>query len=87
MAQSCSTRTGQKSERGDRRRWYSVEEFWREARRQGAPISRGVAYEAVRQGLIPHARVGRRIVIPADALDRMLAAGGAGEAGDGPKAA
>ena len=56
------------------RRWYSVEEFWREARRQGAPISRGVAYDAIRRGQIPHVRVGRRIVIPADALDRLVTA-------------
>ena len=54
------------------RRWYSVEEFWREARKQGAPISRGVAYEGVRTGRIPHVKLGRRIAIPADALDRLL---------------
>ena len=56
------------------RRWYSVEEFWREARRQGAPISRGVAYDAIRSGLIPHVRIGRRIAIPADAPDRLIRA-------------
>ncbi len=57
----------------DARQWYSVDEFWREARRQGAPISRGVAYDAVRRGLIPHIRIGRRVAIPVDALDRMIA--------------
>ncbi len=58
------------------RQWYSVEEFWREARRQGAPISRGVAYEGVRRGIIPSVRLGRRIVVPADAIDRMLRTAG-----------
>lgn len=57
------------------RRFYGVEEFWKAARRQGVPISRNVAYEGVRRGTIPSARLGRRIVIPADAIDRMLAQG------------
>ncbi len=59
------------------RQWYSVEEFWREARRQGAPISRGVAYEGLRRGIIPSVRIGRRIVVPVDAIERMLDASGA----------
>lgn len=71
------TPTTQNSGQVDGRQWYSVEEFWQEARRQGAPISRGVTYDSLRRGLIPHVRVGRRIVIPADALDRMLARGAA----------
>ena len=66
------TSTDSNRSRHGERRYYSVEEFWREARRQGAPISRGVAYDGVRRGVIPHVRIGRRVAIPADALDRML---------------
>jgi hypothetical protein len=29
-------------------------------------------YLALRRGEIPHVRIGRRILIPSDALDRML---------------
>jgi len=35
-------------------------------------ISRGLIYEAVRQGQIPSIRVGRRILIPRIALQRLL---------------
>lgn len=38
-------------------------------------VSRGLAYEAVRQGEIPSIRVGRRILVPRQALTRMLEAG------------
>ena len=69
---TTARRVTEKAAIGDDRRWYSVETFLVEARRQGAPISRGVAYDGIRRGVIPHVRVGRRIVIPADALDRML---------------
>ncbi len=68
------------------RDWYTPEGFLAEARRRGAPIGRGLVYDGVRRGLIPHVRLGRRILIPADALDRMLTAGTAG-ADDGPQAA
>lgn len=37
-------------------------------------IGRGSAYEAVRRGDIPSIRVGRRLVVPRAALDRLLAA-------------
>lgn len=36
-------------------------------------ISRGLAYELVRRGEIPSVRLGRRIVVPARAIDAMLA--------------
>ena len=36
-------------------------------------ISRGLAYELVRQGVLPSLRLGRRIVIPVRALDELLA--------------
>lgn len=47
-----------------------------EAWRQEHPgvIGRTLLYEAIRRGEIPHVRVGRRILVPSDALDRMLAA-------------
>ncbi len=39
-------------------------------------ISRYLAYEGVRSGEIPSLRVGRRIVVPRVALDRLLAEAG-----------
>lgn len=36
-------------------------------------ISRGLAYEGVRTGAIPSIRIGRRLVVPRAALDRLLA--------------
>ena len=39
-------------------------------------IGRGLAYELVAQGKIPHLRLGRRIVIPIAALNRILEADG-----------
>lgn len=38
-------------------------------------VSRGLAYEAARTGEIPAIRIGRRIVVPRDALLARLAAG------------
>jgi excisionase family DNA binding protein len=35
-------------------------------------ISRGLAYELVRRGEIPAIRLGRRLVVPVDAIDAML---------------
>lgn len=37
-------------------------------------ISRAFAYEAVRRGEIPSIRIGRRILVPYAALDRLLSA-------------
>ena len=36
-------------------------------------ISRGAAYEAVRRKEIPTIRIGRRLLVPLAALERMLA--------------
>lgn len=36
-------------------------------------ISRGLAYEGVRTGAIPSVRIGRRLLVPRAALDRLLA--------------
>lgn len=35
-------------------------------------ISKGLMYEAVRMGQIPHIRIGRRVIIPRLALLKML---------------
>lgn len=39
-------------------------------------IGRNTAYEAVRRGEIPTIKIGRRLLVPAAALDRMLAGEG-----------
>jgi excisionase family DNA binding protein len=49
---------------------YTVEETARILR-----IGRNSAYDAIRAGAIPALRIGRRIVVPRVALDRLLAAG------------
>jgi excisionase family DNA binding protein len=36
-------------------------------------LSRNAAYEAVRRGEIPAVRIGRRLFVPRDAIDRLLA--------------
>lgn len=46
---------------------YTVEEA---ARLLG--VSRGVGYEAARRGELPTIRLGRRLVVPKIALERML---------------
>jgi excisionase family DNA binding protein len=40
--------------------------------RQTLGISRGLMYEAIRKGTIPSVRIGRRILIPKTALERVL---------------
>jgi excisionase family DNA binding protein len=35
-------------------------------------VSRNLAYEAVKAGQIPVIRIGRRLLVPVAALDRML---------------
>ena len=39
-------------------------------------ISRGLAYEGVRQGTIPSVRIGRRLLVPLEALTRVLGQAG-----------
>ena len=43
-------------------------------------ISKGSAYEAARAGKIPTIRIGRRLIVPRVAFDRMLAQAGEPEA-------
>lgn len=52
------------------RRTLSVEEA---GRRLG--VGRGLAYELARRGEIPSLRLGRRLVVPVAALDRLLNGG------------
>lgn len=40
-------------------------------------ISRSLAFEAVCQNRIPHIRIGKRILVPRVALEKMLAEAGA----------
>jgi excisionase family DNA binding protein len=43
-------------------------------------IGRGTAYAAVRRGDIPSIRIGKRVLVPRAALERLLDAASAGEA-------
>lgn len=43
-------------------------------------IGRNAAYSAAKRGELPTIKVGRRILVPAAALDRLLAEAGAGAA-------
>ncbi len=47
---------------------YTVDEV---AERLG--IGRNAAYEAIRRGELPALRIGKRIIVPRAALDRLLA--------------
>jgi excisionase family DNA binding protein len=38
-------------------------------------VSKGTAYEAARRGEIPTIRIGKRILVPVAALERMLQGG------------
>jgi excisionase family DNA binding protein len=40
-------------------------------------IARGSAYEAAKVGHLPTIRIGRRLLVPRAALERLLAGGGA----------
>lgn len=43
-------------------------------------ISRPVAYRAVKRGEIPTIKIGRRILVPISALEKLLASAGVGNA-------
>jgi excisionase family DNA binding protein len=45
----------------------TVEEF-----RQRSRLGRNSVYNAIRTNHLPHVRVGRRILIPADSLERLM---------------
>ncbi|MHB1988250.1 MAG: helix-turn-helix domain-containing protein [Acidimicrobiales bacterium] len=63
----------------DRRLTFTVEEA---AERLG--IGRATAYEAVARSEIPSIRIGRRILVPRAALERMLDGGGEAPTTEGP---
>ncbi len=69
---STATRLVQKT-RTDGRATLTVEEAAREL-----GVGRGLGYELARRGVIPTLRLGRRLVVPVAALDRLLASGGRG---------
>ena len=52
---------------GDPAGWLTVEEF-----RHRYRLGRNTVYNAIRANHIPHVRVGRRILIPADSLERLM---------------
>ena len=52
---------------GDPAGWLTVEEF-----RHRYRLGRNTVYSAIKANQIPHARVGRRILIPGDSLQRMM---------------
>lgn len=57
----------QPGEAGERPRVLTVDEAAKVLR-----ISRGLAFQAVRTGVLPHLRIGRRILIPTAALTTLL---------------
>jgi excisionase family DNA binding protein len=49
--------------------WTTVPKFLE--RHQGL-ISKNTLHNWIRQGCVPHLKIGRKILLPEDALDRML---------------
>ena len=53
--------------------WLTVAEF---VAKFDGRVSRNFVYERIREGAIPSVRIGRKILIPSDALDRLMTAQG-----------
>jgi excisionase family DNA binding protein len=53
--------------------WLTVAEF---VAKFNGRVSRNFVYERIREGSIPSVRIGRKILIPSDALDRLMATQG-----------
>ena len=53
--------------------WLTVAEF---VAKFNGRVSRNFVYERIREGSIPSVRIGRKILIPSDALDRLMTAQG-----------
>ena len=53
--------------------WLTVAEF---VAKFNGRVSRNFVYERIREGAIPSVRIGRKILIPSDALDRLMTAQG-----------
>ena len=61
------------------REWLTVTQFL--ARYKGR-VGRSTVYDCLQRKILPSVKLGNRILIPADALDRLLAeASGAGQGG------
>ena len=58
--------------------WLTVPDFI--ARHQGL-IGRSSIYNAIQNGSLPHVRIGRRVLVPSDALERLLKNGHTVDAG------
>jgi excisionase family DNA binding protein len=59
--------------------YLTVEAFIAKNRQEGRPlVGRTATYDALRRGELPHIRLGRKILIPEDAFDRMLEAANPG---------
>ncbi|MDP9363881.1 MAG: helix-turn-helix domain-containing protein [Chloroflexota bacterium] len=65
---STATRIGERTNVEGDRATVTVEEAGRIL-----GVGRGTAYEAARRGELPVLRLGRRLVVPVAALDRLLA--------------
>ena len=52
--------------------WDSASNFWKQ-NLQGI-LDKNGWYQAIGRGEVPHLRIGRRILVPCDALEQMLAA-------------
>ena len=53
--------------------WLTVAEF---VAKFNGRVSRNFVYERIREGSIPSVRIGRKILIPSDALDRLMTSQG-----------
>jgi excisionase family DNA binding protein len=53
--------------------WATVPEF---LRLHKGLVSKNTFYDWIREGRVPHLQLGRKILVPLNALDRMLAEAG-----------
>ena len=54
--------------------WLSPTEFWYLHNQQKMKFGRNLMFDWLAGGKLPHIRIGRKILIPADAFERMLEA-------------
>ena len=52
--------------------WQSPTAFWKRHNRHEKKFGRNLMYDWLSEGKLPHVRIGRKILIPADAFERML---------------
>ena len=53
-------------------KWESPTAFWKRENRYEKKFGRNLMYDWLAEGKLPHIRIGRKILIPADAFERML---------------